>query len=65
MAARHAVLGIELPVVQAPTAGAQGSALAIAVSQAGGLGSRLCCGQDPGGCRAVPVAELTRELAGA
>jgi nitronate monooxygenase len=33
------LLGIEYPVVQAPMAGAQGSALAIAVSEAGGLGS--------------------------
>jgi len=33
------LLGIELPVIQAPMAGVQGSALAIAVSNAGGLGS--------------------------
>jgi nitronate monooxygenase len=33
------LLGIELPIVQAPMAGAQGSAMAIAVSNAGGLGS--------------------------
>lgn len=33
------LLGIDLPVVQAPMAGVQGSALAIAVSEAGGLGS--------------------------
>lgn len=33
------LLGIELPIVQAPMAGVQGSALAIAVSNAGGLGS--------------------------
>ncbi len=32
-------LGIELPIIQAPMAGSQGSALAIAVSNAGGLGS--------------------------
>jgi nitronate monooxygenase len=32
-------LGIRLPVVQAPMAGSQGSALALAVCQAGGLGS--------------------------
>jgi nitronate monooxygenase len=32
------LLGIELPIVQAPMAGAQGSAMAIAVSNAGGLG---------------------------
>ncbi len=33
------LLGIELPIIQAPMAGVQGSALAIAVSNAGGLGS--------------------------
>ena len=32
-------LGIELPIIQAPMAGVQGSALALAVCQAGGLGS--------------------------
>lgn len=36
------LLGIELPLIQAPMAGAQGSALAIAVSNAGGLGSLPC-----------------------
>lgn len=36
------LLGVELPVVQAPMAGVQGSALAIAVSNAGGLGSLPC-----------------------
>jgi nitronate monooxygenase len=36
------LLGIELPIIQAPMAGAQGSALAIAVSEAGGLGSLPC-----------------------
>lgn len=35
-------LGIDLPVIQAPMAGVQGSALAIAVSNAGGLGSLPC-----------------------
>jgi nitronate monooxygenase len=34
--------GIELPIIQAPMAGVQGSALAIAVSNAGGLGSLPC-----------------------
>jgi nitronate monooxygenase len=33
------LFGIELPIVQAPMAGVQGSALAVAVSNAGGLGS--------------------------
>jgi nitronate monooxygenase len=36
------LLGIQLPIVQAPMAGSQGSELAIAVSQAGGLGSLPC-----------------------
>jgi nitronate monooxygenase len=36
------LLGIELPIIQAPMAGVQGSALAIAVSKAGGLGSLPC-----------------------
>jgi nitronate monooxygenase len=35
----HSLLGIELPIIQAPMAGVQGSALAVAVSNAGGLGS--------------------------
>ncbi len=36
------LLGIELPIIQAPMAGVQGSALTIAVSNAGGLGSLPC-----------------------
>ena len=36
------LFGCELPIVQAPMAGAQASALAVAVSQAGGLGSLPC-----------------------
>jgi nitronate monooxygenase len=35
-------LGIELPIIQAPMAGAQGSVLAIAVSSEGGSGSLPC-----------------------
>ena len=38
----QALLGTELPLIQAPMAGVQGSALAIAVSNAGGLGSLPC-----------------------
>jgi nitronate monooxygenase len=38
----HELFGIELPIVQAPMAGSQGSALAIAVCAAGGLGSLPC-----------------------
>ena len=36
------LFGVELPIIQAPMAGAQGSALAVAVSNAGGLGSLPC-----------------------
>jgi nitronate monooxygenase len=36
------VFGIQLPIIQAPMAGVQASALTIAVSQAGGLGSLPC-----------------------
>ncbi len=35
----QALLGIQFPIIQAPMAGAQGSALALAVTQSGGLGS--------------------------
>jgi len=36
------LFGIDLPIIQAPMAGAQASAMAIAVSNAGGLGSLPC-----------------------
>ncbi|OLS62595.1 NAD(P)H-dependent flavin oxidoreductase [Pseudomonas putida] len=36
------LFGIDLPILQAPMAGATGSAMAIAVSQAGGLGALPC-----------------------
>lgn len=49
------LLNIRLPLIQAPMAGAQGSALAIAVSEAGGLGS-LPCGM-------LSQEELCAELA--
>ena len=42
MTALQTILGIELPIIQAPMAGVQGSALAIAVCNAGGLGSLPC-----------------------
>jgi nitronate monooxygenase len=50
------LLGIELPIIQAPMAGVQGSALAIAVSNAGGLGSLPCALLDLDALR----AELSR-----
>jgi nitronate monooxygenase len=42
MTTLQSLLGIELPIIQAPMAGVQGSALAVAVSNAGGLGSLPC-----------------------
>ncbi len=42
MSTLQKLLGTELPIIQAPMAGSQLSALAIAVSNAGGLGSLPC-----------------------
>jgi nitronate monooxygenase len=42
MTALEDLFGIQLPIIQAPMAGVQDSALAIAVSNAGGLGSLPC-----------------------
>jgi nitronate monooxygenase len=42
MTTLKALLGIELPIIQAPMAGVQDSRLAIAVSSAGALGSLPC-----------------------
>ena len=36
------IFGIDLPIIQAPLAGVQGSALAVAVCETGGLGSLPC-----------------------
>ena len=44
--------GTELPIIQAPMAGVQDSALTIAVSNAGGLGSLPCAMLRPGELRA-------------
>lgn len=41
------VLGIELPIIQAPMAGVDTPELAVAVSQAGGLGSLACAMLSP------------------
>ena len=49
------LLGIDVPLIQAPMAGVQGSALAIAVSNAGALGSLPCAMLTVDGMR----AELT------
>ena len=45
------MFGTELPIIQAPMAGSQGSALAIAVCNAGGLGSLPCAMLDTAGLR--------------
>jgi nitronate monooxygenase len=45
------LLGIDLPIIQAPMAGVQGSALAVAVSNAGGLGSLPCATLGPDALR--------------
>jgi nitronate monooxygenase len=41
------LLGIQLPIIQAPMAGASGSAMAVATSEAGGLGSLPCAMLNP------------------
>jgi nitronate monooxygenase len=46
------LLGIDLPIIQAPMAGSQGSALALAVSNAGGLGSLAAAALSLDGLRA-------------
>lgn len=46
------LFGVELPIIQAPMAGVQGSALAIAVCKAGGLGSLPCAMLSLDGLRA-------------
>ena len=45
------LLGIELPIVQAPMAGATGRAMAVAVGESGGLGSLPCALLDAEGVR--------------
>ncbi len=50
------LLNIQLPIIQAPMAGVQGSALAIAVSNAGGLGSLPCAMLSPDAMRSELAA---------
>ena len=52
----QAILGVELPLTQAPMAGVQGSALAVAVCESGGLGSVPCAMLDADGVRAEVAA---------
>ena len=56
MTSNTGIFGIELPVVQAPMAGVQGSAMAIAVSNAGGLGSLPCAMLSPEALRSELAA---------
>jgi nitronate monooxygenase len=52
----RALLGTELPIIQAPMAGVQGAALAAAVCNAGGLGSLPCALLGPDAMRAELAA---------
>jgi nitronate monooxygenase len=54
------LLGIELPIIQAPMAGVQGSALAAAVSSVGGLGSLPCAMLDRDALRSELAAIRAR-----
>lgn len=54
------LLGIELPIIQAPMAGVQDHALAVAVSNAGGLGSLPCAMLSPENLR-NELAALTSQ----
>lgn len=45
------LLGLDLPIIQAPMAGAQAATMALAVSNAGGLGSVPCAMLDASGLR--------------
>ena len=56
------LLNIDLPIIQAPMAGVQGSALAIAVSNTGALGSLPCAMLDLDGMRRelTAIQEQTR-----
>ena len=47
------LLGIEVPIVQAPMAGATDAAMAVAVSESGGLGSLPCALLTPARARAA------------
>jgi nitronate monooxygenase len=48
----QSLLGIELPIIQAPMAGVQGSALAVAAANSGALGSLPCAMLNPDAMRA-------------
>lgn len=54
------LIGVELPIIQAPMAGVQDSALALAVTNAGGLGSLPCAMLSPQAMRVQLEALSTR-----
>ena len=56
------LLGIDLPIIQAPMAGVQDARLAVAVSNAGGLGSLPCAMLDREGIRRE-LDVITRQTA--
>ncbi|MEO6104057.1 MAG: nitronate monooxygenase [Pseudoxanthomonas sp.] len=56
------LLGIDLPVIQAPMAGSQDHVLAVAVSNAGGLGSLPCAMLGTDALRAQLVAMSTQTV---
>ena len=58
------LLGIELPIIQAPMAGVQGSELVVAVCEAGGLGSFPCAMFGPEAIRRE-IAQIRAGTSGA
>src|SRR5437588_204463 len=56
----QSLVGVELPIIQAPMAGVQGSALAVAVSDGGGLGSLPCALLGPEALRSELAAIAAR-----
>jgi nitronate monooxygenase len=54
------LFAIDLPIIQAPMAGASGLDMALAVSAAGGLGSLACAPFDAGGLRSFLAAARER-----
>ena len=62
MTKRLDLLGTRLPIIQAPMAGVQGSALTVAVCNAGGLGSLPCAMLGPAAMR-EELATIQRQTA--
>ncbi|MCR8723484.1 NAD(P)H-dependent flavin oxidoreductase [Frigidibacter sp. ROC022] len=54
------LFSIDLPIIQAPMAGASGSEMPFAVSAAGGLGSLACASYDPDRLRSLMAAARER-----